>query len=424
MKISIFTPTHDPKYLMEAYQSLKAQTYKDWEWVLQPNSKSINTRVKIPDEIKNDPQVRILAFTQADGIGALKKLCCLQAKGELFLELDHDDWLIPNALEEVAKAYKETGAGFIFSDSVHFFPDHTSEVFSSDFGWEHYKTEFNGRDYIAMRSFPPNARSLCEIYWSPNHVRVWSREAYEKVGGHSGRLSVGDDHDLICRTYLAGVKFHYIPKAIYFYRRHNENSYVLENKDIQVQQFKNRDKYLYALVAEWCNREGLLMLDLGGLHNNPPGWLSVDMKKGADIVCDVTEGIPVEDGKVGAFRAWDFLEHIPIGKVPALMNHLYDKLAPGGWIISQTPAVCDADGRCGRGAFQDPTHCSFWSENNFWYYTDKNLAKYVSEIRCRFQTVRVWSGYPSEFHRQHLIPYVWWDGIALKGQRVPGKQLI
>ena len=27
----------------------------------------------------------------------------------------------------------------------------------------------------------------------------------------------------------------------------------------------------------------------------------------------------------------------------------------------------------GRGAFQDPTHVSFYNENSFWYFTDRRL---------------------------------------------------
>lgn len=37
-------------------------------------------------------------------------------------------------------------------------------------------------------------------------------------GGHDASLPVTDDHDLLCRTYLAGVKFVHPPRCLYFYR--------------------------------------------------------------------------------------------------------------------------------------------------------------------------------------------------------------
>lgn len=427
MKVSIFTPSHKPDWLLEAYLSLIGQTHQDWEWIIQPNG-PLNGKIEIPEDIRKNPKVRVLPYTVADGIGCLKKICCLHATGEVFVELDHDDWLTPDALAQIVWAAKQEGVGFVYSDSVHYFEDMSNEVFSTEFGWQHYNFEWEGKTHVIMKSFSADARSLCEIYWSPNHVRAWTREAYEKTGGHSGQLRVGDDHDLMCRTYLAGYKFFHITKPIYFYRRFKnsmQNSFVVENERVQEQQFANKDKYLHELIFEQCKRDGKMMIDLGGAHNCPKhkGFMSLDLHD-ADIVCDVTSGIPVEDNSVGCFRAQDFLEHIPIPEVPKLMNHLYQKLSPGGFLISGTPAVCDNEGRAGRGAYQDPTHVSYWSSNNFWYYTDKNFSKYVPEIKCRFQAVRLSNGYSSPWHKEHLIPYVWADLMALKGQRVPGRQLI
>ncbi len=96
------------------------------------------------------------------------------------------------------------------------------------------------------------------------------------------------------------------------------------------------------------------------------------------------------------------------------MNEIYRILVPGGWLLSRTPSTD------GRGAFQDPTHCSFWNPNSFWYYTKKEQAKYVPGVECRFQGARIWQSYPSEWHEKHKILYVFGDLVALKGQRQPG----
>ena len=426
MLVSVFTPTNKPDWLMDAYLSLIKQTYQNFEWIIQPNTNPEDAYFEIPQAIRNDPKVKVLPHTISDGIGSLKKICCLRASGDVFVELDHDDWLTEYALGEIVSAALKPDVGFIYSDAVHCFEDMGNEIFSTEFGWQHYTFEYDSHAHVVMRSFEPDARSLCEIYWSPNHVRAWTRAAYEKVGGHSGQLRVCDDHDLMCRTYLAGFKFVHIQKPLYFYRRFKnvvQNTFVVENSKVQQQQYANRDKYLHPLIHEWCRREGKSMIDMGGAFNCPKGFLSLDMH-GADIICDVTKGIPVDDNSVGCFRAQDFLEHIPISEVPKLMNHLYQKLAPGGWLISGTPAVCDNEGRAGRGSYQDPTHVSYWSSNNFWYFTDKKFSQYVPDITCRFQAVRLSNGYPSEWHKEHLIPYVWAELLALKGQRVPGPQLI
>ena len=38
MKISLFTPVNDSRYLAQTYGSLLAQGISDWEWIIVPNS--------------------------------------------------------------------------------------------------------------------------------------------------------------------------------------------------------------------------------------------------------------------------------------------------------------------------------------------------------------------------------------------------
>ncbi len=37
MNISVFTPSHDSRYLSDCYRSLVSQSYTDWEWVVVLN---------------------------------------------------------------------------------------------------------------------------------------------------------------------------------------------------------------------------------------------------------------------------------------------------------------------------------------------------------------------------------------------------
>ena len=67
--ISIITPTLDSKYLTEAWNSLQAQTYTDWEWVLVPNGDN----AAIPDAISQDARVKVYPYPEKATIGALKR---------------------------------------------------------------------------------------------------------------------------------------------------------------------------------------------------------------------------------------------------------------------------------------------------------------------------------------------------------------
>jgi len=433
MLVSIYTPTHRPKYLREAFDSLVAQTYRQWEWIILPNGEV--TTNSISGIIRADPRVRVLPPLQQNkpNIGQLKKKCCEAANGDLLVELDHDDSLTPDALELLVSEQQKTEAGFLFSDSITYYPNKESETYLESHGWEHYNYVYESHVYRVAKSFPVTARSLCEIFYAPNHVRAWTRPAYNKAGGYDENRPVADDHDLICRTYLAGIKFHQLPRPVYLYRRHDHNHCEHHAEEVYRNQLAVMNKYTHRLVFEWCRRERLGMIDLGGAHGCPKefGFKALDTRNTpeVDIVADVVTGLNfhehIPDGSVGCFRAWDFFEHIrPGADIIKVMNRLYRCLAPGGWIISSTPAVSGPDGRIGRGAFQDPTHVSYWSDNNWWYFTNKNFAKYIPDFKGRFQAVRIWTEYPSEWHFHNQIPYVMADLVALKGQREAGESLI
>jgi SAM-dependent methyltransferase len=422
MHISVITPTHDVTWLGDAWASLQAQTHDDWDWLLLPNGGAT-----IPTAIATSHRVRVLPedWTTTGNVGGLKRQLCNLASGSVIVELDHDDILTPNCLAEIAAAIADPfQPAFVYSDFVQFWPDHRSHVFGAAQGWEEYPFEHAGRSYMATRAFEPTASSLRQIYWSPNHVRAWTKAAYALVGGHDPELPVCDDHDLICRMYLAQVPFHYISKALYLYRDRADNpeaqnSFRSFHGDGTLEKIhhRNQNRYTWKLAHEWCRRAKLAMYDLGGRIGCPEGYKSVDLLD-ADVICDVARGLPFESDSVGIFRAADFLEHIPRERVVFVMNELWRCLAPGGWIISRTPSTG------GKGAFCDPTHASFWNDLSFRYYTDRRYAAYVPEISCRFEAARVWECYPSDWHKRNELKYVYADLVALKGQRHPGLQLI
>ncbi|MBS4095490.1 MAG: glycosyltransferase [Sulfuricella sp.] len=427
MFFSIFTPTHKPDYLIDTFNSLLRQSDHDWEWVVVPNGGCI-----IPAALRQHPQVRIVTppdYLGKLGVGGLKRFACEQSRGEWLVELDHDDFLAPHALARIRQAAKESGAGFIYSDFSNFYPNGTCQVYDAAFGWENYTTRLDGREFTAMRAFPVDPSGLAAIFFTPNHVRAWRHDVYRQVDGHDPLLPVCDDYELVLRTYLAGVTFHHIPECLYFYRLQEDggNTFLERNREIQERQQQIANQYLYRVIAEWCRRETLPMLDLGGAHNSPEGYTSVDVAD-ADICCDIRYGLPLPDNSVGCIRAWDFLEHIPAcGSVACqhgadggprctvgVMNEIYRVLVPGGWLISRTPSTE------GRGAFQDPSHASFWNPNSFWYYTRREQAGYLRGVTCRFQANRVWQAFPSPWHEQNHILYVFADLVALKGQRQAG----
>ncbi|MBW4549911.1 MAG: class I SAM-dependent methyltransferase [Aphanocapsa sp. GSE-SYN-MK-11-07L] len=105
-----------------------------------------------------------------------------------------------------------------------------------------------------------------------------------------------------------------------------------------------------------------LRVDLGCGTKKTAGFLGVDIfpAAGVDIVADLNQGFPFNDSCVAELRAYDFIEHLP-DRI-STMNEIWRVCQPGAQVDLFVPSTD------GRGAFQDPTHVSYWNINSFMYY--------------------------------------------------------
>lgn len=409
--VSVFTPSHQPRFLDECLDSLLAQTHTDWEWVVLLNS-GAHWRPLV-----TDPRVRVVTVHHLDGVGAAKQHAVAETRGDLLVELDHDDLLTPDALTAVVAAFDaHPDAGLVYSHTAQILEDGTPDPSRYDTaqGWDYRTVTIDGVEHthpVAMAATPHNV-SL--IWFAPNHLRAFTRTAYDKAGGYDPARTVLDDQDLMSRLYQVGA-FHLIDTVLYLQRMHSANTQAdaETNAFIQTETIALYDQHIEANALAWAARQDLLALDLGAAHNRPAGYLGVDQHPGehVDIVATLPDRLNLPDSSVGLIRAHDFLEHVA-DKV-AVINELHRLLAPGGLLLTHTPSTD------GRGAFQDPTHVAFYNQNSFWYYTEQAYAAYVPEIAARFQTSRLLTHYPSAWHEAHDISYVTANLIALKGDAQP-----
>lgn len=384
-KISIITPEHSKEnipFLLELYNSLLEQTYDNWEWVLYVNGECKIS--DIPKKIRDNLKVKIVKGISSYKIGYIKNKAFFLGKGDILVEVDHDDFLAPECLEELNSAFQDPDVGFVYSDCVLYdMRGEKSKIpWREDNGWKYEWVEYNDEKYIRHYSFPPSSRSLSFIWYSPDHVRAWRKSVYHDIGGHNCELSVCDDHELLIRSYLQ-TKFYHIPKPLYYYRYlppGQKNTQTIRNEQIQKDTVQLSYKYAQQLAERDADLSGLMKIDLGGGLFPRAGYTTVDQQD-ADIVCDLNEGIPLPDNSVGVINASHIIEHL---KDPIkTMSEIHRVLCDGGWAFIEVPSTD------GRGAWQDPTHVSFWNENSFWYYTRKEKAQFIRNTTIRFQEFRL-----------------------------------
>ena len=98
--ITILTPTYNrEKTLQRVYESLLAQTNKDFEWVIVDDGSTDNTKALIESFIAED-KISIKYFYKTNGgKHTALNVGTQAAKGELLLVLDSDDYLLDNAIQ-------------------------------------------------------------------------------------------------------------------------------------------------------------------------------------------------------------------------------------------------------------------------------------------------------------------------------------
>jgi predicted SAM-dependent methyltransferase len=116
-------------------------------------------------------------------------------------------------------------------------------------------------------------------------------------------------------------------------------------------------------------------LNLGCGDDVMPEFINVDKKifseseksKGDCKWLDLSKQNWPWKNEVDFIQAKDIIEHLP-DKIDT-MNKIWKALKPGGVVHIEVPTTD------GQGAFQDPTHVSFWNERSFLYYESGNIYR-------------------------------------------------
>lgn len=411
MKFSIITPSNREQYLWELYLSILSQTHEDWEWIIYANN---GLSVSNLDRL-SDPRV-IKVQGPSDGsvtsIGQLKSNAFLQGTGDVLVEVDHDDILTRDCLSKLAEAFQDPEIGFVYSNNAKLHHEDKFIPYQAEMGWHHKRFQYGENELWAPQSFAPTSHSLSYIWFAPDHVRAWRTSIYRELGGHNVNMSVLDDQELMIRTYLK-TKFKHIEDVLYIYRIDGNNTWINRAQEIQEGTVRLANQYSQKLAERDAQLNGKILVDIGGGLNPRKGYLTLDLHK-ADIKCDLNNDWPLDTDSVGVINASHVIEHLrdPIHT----MSEIHRVLCHGGWAFIEVPSTD------GRGAFQDPTHVSFWNQNSFWYYTRSEQAAFIRNESIRFQCYRNETHFPNQWWQDNNIPVVTAHLVAIKQEtpRFPG----
>lgn len=277
----ISTTFHSGDKIFRPFNSLQSQTYNNWEWILWDDSKedhidTWNQLLKFQDE-----DIRISCYRapqHSSYIGEMKWKAAALCKGDWIVEIDHDDIIDEHLFEWCCAAIKQyPDTDFICSSCVELHEGdeepHSYGDFSA-FGHAAYQKQWLRNKWHNVYNVPSlNAKTIRYIVGVPNHVRIWKRTFYEKIGKHNPDFPVVDDYELLLRTYINNGKCTFINAPTYYqYRNRGGNNFTfLRNSLIQYLTRKSQESY-EPQIKEFLEKNNMIDFCKNGWPTNYKCW--------------------------------------------------------------------------------------------------------------------------------------------------------
>ena len=205
--ISIVVPlyqTPEP-YLRELIDSVKAQSYENWQLCLADGSPDDRLKGFLDRNYGKENRIVYRKLEQNGGISVNTNEAAMLATGEYLMLCDHDDTLEPDALYEITKAINEKDAPDVL---------YTDEDKVSMDGKHYFDPNFKP-DYNLFRLRENNY--IC-------HIFVVKKALTDRVGLLRAEFDGAQDYDFIFRCCEEADKVVHIPKVLYHWRCHMDST--------------------------------------------------------------------------------------------------------------------------------------------------------------------------------------------------------
>lgn len=216
--ISIVTPTYNTPidYLTKMIDSVRSQSYKNWELILCDDASTDET---VRDVIKRaseyDGRIRAVFLKTNQQIAEATNRAIDEARGSYIALLDHDDILYPQALFRVAEAINNNPKlSFIYSDE----------------------------DKLDESRHPARYEPFLKPDWNPDllrsinyitHFTVIAKDLLSSMGGEAAECNGAQDWELFLRITrsIEPSAIHHIPEVLYGWRFHDQST--AKNLDVK-----------------------------------------------------------------------------------------------------------------------------------------------------------------------------------------------
>jgi glycosyltransferase involved in cell wall biosynthesis len=252
-KVSIITSCYNAeKYVAKAMESVREQTFTDWEYVVIDDGSTDGSAQIIESYLEIEPRLRFGRQANGGMCNARNngfKACSASSTYVLFF--DADDFLEPQMVEVMVKYLDEhPGVGVAYCD--HWNIDADDRVSERDYFLQRYvPSRFGVRSLPYDTPETPLVAIAGGLGASLDGRSLFRRSIYEKTSGWDEQLGRGGQVlDLFAQVALVS-DIHFVAQKLHRYRLHNDSqSHRTVNYQAQSEKILNKWK-----EGEWLSAE-------------------------------------------------------------------------------------------------------------------------------------------------------------------------
>jgi glycosyltransferase involved in cell wall biosynthesis len=204
--ISVIMPAFNAeRYIGKALESVRAQTYRNWEIIVTDDGGTDSTGRIVSQFAQQSPRnVMLLKHAQSQGPSAARNTAMKAAKGEYIAFLDADDIWMPEHLSRLSAVLALGKADLAYSDCYVFCESPSGEMELLPIDTIEVK---NPRQDLFRRNFINTSAATI------------TRRLMEKVGTFDRTLWAGEEFDYWIRSAALGFEIASTGQQTYYYRK-------------------------------------------------------------------------------------------------------------------------------------------------------------------------------------------------------------
>lgn len=231
--VSIILPIYNgQQYIAEAINSIKNQSYSNWELIIVNDCSTDDTIKIIEQYIEHDTRIRLVNNEINLKLPRSLNIGFSNAKGKYLTWTSDDNLFREQAIERMVNALEtNTEAVMVYTDLSDI--DANGKEISNNIMGEPHQMIFG------------NVVGACFLY---------TREVYEKVGDYDPNLFLAEDFDYWIRIMRCGRIIH-LGENLYAYRKHDGSLSETRKSQIGLQTYRVMEKNFLYLLSETRNKK-------------------------------------------------------------------------------------------------------------------------------------------------------------------------